>query len=716
MDNTVSRSPQPSVAELFNCLTDTYACLLGGSFPKHSPAHVAGVICSGLRGAVPGRDAEPGSAAGWELTCIGVSAVGRMLRGGASAEVASGWMETLRVLFEDMDLMSQLVHHFQTGDPIISHLAAKTASMCVFYHLNESGTLSSIWQKKCVQAFHSSPPGTELDACLWSLTEVLKKLLKGTPRAAVLGNLLQTFHCSLSALSSKLLLEVSKAERQSWVDLTFSGHWGATLYLLLDLLEALTAAGWMCDTEVCLRTQTIIQRHSSALLRTISCSCELFVKKRTLLLLKRTLFQKLGEDWSLGGAVSLGLKCTRLSCDRSVLAQCVLAAAADDWLYNVQVGPAAFFAGARRIQADEGQKPDGVMLRAISLILLKSVELQIQGAGAAGGVGRASDVGRHLHTLWGFLRQCWASLWERPHLCCWISLLFGEQDDDLMEAANTFLCIFLSYRRCSGLDDGAVLEAACASGCNPHCHFVLLLQSFSFDHSILLDFLISTETCFLEYFVLYLKYLREDWQGFTAACGGVHVLDCSSTDCCAGGGSAVTHKAGPDGVELSSCVQPVCCNPLEGGSNLGCGLRLVEYDSSDESDTEGIENPEVDPVTSVCMRNRCNVFVIKQDDNGPSVSLRQEHPDSSTPFLREWKSTLEQKASPSQRGQTCSGVAPLLGQATGDTFHRAVLCLSELRQVVTRLQAKKLFPYNPSSLLKLLSQVEKCNQLSHLSR
>ncbi|KAM4593753.1 protein Lines homolog 1 isoform 2-T2 [Odontesthes bonariensis] len=554
MDNTVSRSPQPSVAELFNCLTDTYACLLGGSFPKHSPAHVAGVICSGLRGAVPGRDAEPGSAAGWELTCIGVSAVGRMLRGGASAEVASGWMETLRVLFEDMDLMSQLVHHFQTGDPIISHLAAKTASMCVFYHLNESGTLSSIWQKKCVQAFHSSPPGTELDACLWSLTEVLKKLLKGTPR------------------------------------------------------------------------------------------------------------------------------------------------------------------GARRIQADEGQKPDGVMLRAISLILLKSVELQIQGAGAAGGVGRASDVGRHLHTLWGFLRQCWASLWERPHLCCWISLLFGEQDDDLMEAANTFLCIFLSYRRCSGLDDGAVLEAACASGCNPHCHFVLLLQSFSFDHSILLDFLISTETCFLEYFVLYLKYLREDWQGFTAACGGVHVLDCSSTDCCAGGGSAVTHKAGPDGVELSSCVQPVCCNPLEGGSNLGCGLRLVEYDSSDESDTEGIENPEVDPVTSVCMRNRCNVFVIKQDDNGPSVSLRQEHPDSSTPFLREWKSTLEQKASPSQRGQTCSGVAPLLGQATGDTFHRAVLCLSELRQVVTRLQAKKLFPYNPSSLLKLLSQVEKCNQLSHLSR
>ena len=193
---------------------------------------------------------------------------------------------------------------------------------------------------------------------------------------------MEAFDCSLSALSSKLLLEERKEEGQSLVDLTFSSHWGATVYLLLDLLEALTAASCMCETEVCQRTRTIIQSHSSALLLTISCSCDHSVKKRTLLLLKRTLSQKLGEDWSLG--VSTGLKYNNLSSDMSMLAQCVLTAVTDNWLQNVQVEPAAFFGGARHIQGDEGQKPDGVMLRAISLILLKSIELQIQRAGAAG--------------------------------------------------------------------------------------------------------------------------------------------------------------------------------------------------------------------------------------------------------------------------------------------------------------------------------------------
>ncbi|XP_072237217.1 protein Lines homolog 1 [Leuresthes tenuis] len=703
MDHTVSRSHQPSVAELFNCLTDTYTCLLRGSFPKHSTAYVASVIVSVLRGPVPDRDEEQCSEAQWELPCIGVTVVRRMLCGVASqslsAEVVSGWVEILRVLFDDMDLMSLLVHHFQTGDPIISHLAAKTVSLCVFYHLNESGIVSSIWQKKCVQVFHSSPAGTELDACLWSLTEVLKKLLKGSPQAALLGKLVEAFDCSLTALTSKLLLGERKEERQSLVDLTFSSHWGATVCLLLDLLEALTAASWMCETEVCLRTRTTIQSHSSALLMTVSCSCHHFVKKRTLLLLKRSLCQKLGEDWST--ALKYNLRP-----DLSMLAQCVLTAVTDNWLQNVQVEPAAFFGGARHVQGDQGHKPDGVMLRAISLILLKSIELQIQRAGAAESPVNLTDVfGRYLHSLWGFLGQRRASLRARPHLCCWISLLFGEQDDDLMEAASTCLCIFLTYRRCSGLDDGAVLEAACASGCNPHCHFVLLLQSISFDHSILLDFLISTETGFLEYFVLYLKYLREDWQGFTASCGGMHVLACSSTDSCVGGRAALTYPAVPDGVEFSSCVQPVCWSPPVGGS----GLRLVEYDSSDESDAEDVGNPGVDLVTSVCMRNGCNV--IKRDNNGPSVSIGQKQPDSATAFLRECSSPLEQQASRLQS----SKMAPLLGPATCETLNRAVVCLSELRRVVTRLHTKKLFPYNPSSLLKLLSQVEKCNQLSQLS-
>ena len=41
------------------------------------------------------------------------------------------------------------------------------------------GTVSPVWEQMCVQTFHNSAPGAELDACLWSLTEVLKRLLRG---------------------------------------------------------------------------------------------------------------------------------------------------------------------------------------------------------------------------------------------------------------------------------------------------------------------------------------------------------------------------------------------------------------------------------------------------------------------------------------------------------------------------------------------------------
>lgn len=62
-------------------------------------------------------------------------------------------------------------------------------------------------------------------------------------------------------------------------------------------------------------------------------------------------------------------------------------------------------------------------------------------------------------------------------------------------------------------------------------------------------------------------------------------------------------------------------------------------------------------------------------------------------------------------GDVDSGVLPgggAPGQVSSDTSARALRCLSELREVVTRLQMKKLFPYNPTSLLRLLDQVQNC--------
>uniref|UniRef100_A0A671V6W5 Lines homolog 1 n=1 Tax=Sparus aurata TaxID=8175 RepID=A0A671V6W5_SPAAU len=645
MEHTASCRERPTST----CLTDVYRCFQTGSCPSHSAAEAADEIFSMILPGGDGRCAPAGYCHGnrSELTYISLTLVEKII-----SSLTSRSLPPLVALYcADIERKPSTpqVCQFHAEDQIISHLAAKSVSAWVFYHLLKSGTVSPVWEQMCVQTFHNSAPGPELDACLWSLTEVLKRLLKGAHqgKTKILWKLLAVLDSSLSVLCSEFIREESREAAQCWMELTHSRLSGTTFCLLLDLLEVLTASSSIRGADGCLKSQRLTHIHSSALLTTISGSSQYFVKKRVLLLLKKAVLQKAGEDWALGEARLPGPKHDCFNSDMSVLSRSVLTAVAADWLQSVQVESASFFGGTRQIGANEGQKPDCVMLSGVSLLLLKSMELHIQ---TAAGVDSATEVYGYLQSLCGFLKKNRVELMEVAHPCCWVSLLFGEQDDDMMEALKALLSIFL-HHRLSGLDESSELEAACASGCNPHCHFLLLLRSISFDHSILLDFLISTETCFLEYFVLYLKYLRADWQGFTAACGKVSVSDCqlslqkSLPDSGAGDMFALTSK----------------------------GHRLVGYSSSDESEPENMD-----------CQDEFSALDGKQKISGaPHTS--------------------------------CPDAAPLSGQVTCATSVRAVLCLSQLREVVTRLQTKNLFPYNPSSLIKLLEQVQNCFQQSHLS-
>ncbi|KAM6942766.1 protein Lines homolog 1 [Xenentodon cancila] len=659
MEQTAARRDQ---------LARAYACFKDGSVPTQSSVHVASAVFSCVSGQVPLGDT-------WELTCLSLSLVKNiscgLLSHRVSADALLSWTETLRLLLEDMDLMSPLVALFQAEDPIISHLAAKTASECVFFDLVKCGKLSPAWQQRCVQAFHASPPAAELDACLWTVTAIFKKLLKGGHQE-FLGRLLAAFDCSVRTLFERFLPENTEELMRRW-----KRCWGTTFCLLLDLLEVLTASSLMCGGETGLTSHTISQKHWSALLTAVSCSSTYFVKKRTLLLLKRALCQRAGEDWSLERAPS------RLDLDMSEPARCVLTAVDHSWLQRVPVGAAAFFGGSREPRGDVGWRADDVMLRAVSLLLLKSIELHVQTEEAAW---------RYLQCLWEFLRQRSPVLTNVTHRCSWISLLFADQDDDLMDAARTSLSIFLRLRRRSDPDSPGVLEAACASGCSPHCHFLLLLQSVSFDHSILLDFLISSETCFLEYLVHYLKYLKEDWQGFTAACGG-SAVGSPRLQQSIPASRVPSHTDEPDAVSLGSSGQSVRCEPLVGGSGWPAGLRLVAYDSSDQSE-------DSEPESSLD---------VKQEAEGALPPIRPE-PSSPPASLADANSTRERtpESSPLPSTSTHEPVAAVSRQETCDALDRAVLCLSELRELLTRLQMKKLFPYNPSSLLKLLERVENC--------
>lgn len=206
------------------------------------------------------------------------------------------------------------------------------------------------------------------------------------------------------------------------------------------------------------------------------------------------------------------------------------------------------------------------------------------------------------------------------------------------------------------------VPAACEWGCNPHCHFTLLLQSLSFDHTVLLDFLISNETCFLEYCIHYLKHLRNNWQDFCNACCRIENSP-TETD-------TLSHADFPDVSATSQLPHDdLQCKVAEARPNL------VDYDISEDSEDEvsNLQNSRnaEEPVAEIDMRVSGEQSVPGSDDRVEKIS------SASTEGLSE----------------------------------KVVLCLTELRTVISRLHGRGLFPYNPSSLLKLLQAIETKGQL-----
>lgn len=226
------RSSEPPPTGL-DCLADVYRCFLAKSCPGQSAAAVARVIFSGVCALVPSEDANHVPAEqSQDFTCSCLTLVQKLSSTPTPRPPLSLFCtDVLGSLLQDLGVMSQLVspsrpvhaqsaagvHTFTsrvTGASLPERGADNRPSGCEEHvcvcslsrpHLGEDqdaltsyypeqhlqthqsrcgfqGTLAPGWLQTCVQAFHGSAPGCELDACLWSLTDVLKKLLKGAHR------------------------------------------------------------------------------------------------------------------------------------------------------------------------------------------------------------------------------------------------------------------------------------------------------------------------------------------------------------------------------------------------------------------------------------------------------------------------------------------------------------------------------------------------------
>lgn len=106
---------------------------------------------------------------------------------------------------------------------------------------------------------------------------------------------------------------------------------------------------------------------------------------------------------------------------------------------------------------------------------------------------------------------------EMP-LSQWVVQMFHDQDDFLIEGMVCCLDVAVGlFYRCSS-QNGPVSRST-LSPLRPTLTFVQFIHVVSHDPDVLLDLLVSNETCFLLYLLRFLKYIRRNWGEFVECCG-----------------------------------------------------------------------------------------------------------------------------------------------------------------------------------------------------
>lgn len=100
---------------------------------------------------------------------------------------------------------------------------------------------------------------------------------------------------------------------------------------------------------------------------------------------------------------------------------------------------------------------------------------------------------------------------ETP-LAQWVVQLFADQDDALVE--SMVCCVDVTVGLC--YRDSTLPDLR--RSLSPTVTFVQFLRAVSHDPDVLLDLLVSNETCFLLYLLRFLKYVRRNWPEFVAVC------------------------------------------------------------------------------------------------------------------------------------------------------------------------------------------------------
>ncbi|NWI00902.1 LINES protein, partial [Tichodroma muraria] len=643
------------------------------------------------------------------------------------------------VLLKETKIDSKLIHLLSCDDRLLSHLASQSLASLVYFQLKEEDALNVPWLSFSLHTLLGFPGNARVAGCLWTLAAILKETLKDAEGSGgVLKKLLAPLDVVLEEFYNAILLHHFDSHHYT------SPYSEATNNLIsfIDLLEALLAS--RTELEFPLRCQRILFLKVSYVLNIISSSIPYVIKKKFILLLKKCVLYKSRQDAKSG---SLFLQTPALCEDMLALSNAVLRVVNLTWLNQIPLsGKSSYFGSSGAAPGHDSQGgSDQTVLRALSLVVLKALEFKIHNSATEAEI--KGDFESSMSQLLMFWRShAKPSPQSHPvvHHCEWLSLVFMEQDDDMWEAAKALLLIYLKFDRlqCDAADNLSQKEEESwkflvhAGGYNPHCIFLFFLEKIAFDSTVLLDFLISSETCFLEYLVRYLKLLGKEWHQFVDVCNHFDTRCSTFHPVCSvepphrEKRSCVTGERLQNAVCEAETPTPMSLAPshncpvfraqqgdneaaewnqsdsLTGTDSVylpGSLQSLVNYDSSEDSEVESdgkecLVNTKQLPSNNEGEVRRRETGCSCRDDRNPRT------PEVSPPKL---------KGSRTSSCWTCMAsshnIAPLRVM-----LYKSTKCLEELQEAVSRLQRSRLFPYNPSALLKLLSHVEKMSKSMNL--
>lgn len=653
-----------------------------------------------------------------QLTVIDTM-LSRVLSDETETHAKEGYRELTEVLLQSVELDSKLMRMLQNSDKLLSHMAAKCLASLLYFQLREKKMLSNSWVTFCQKHLSESSESGEAVRCLWILTAVIKEILKDThsQRAESLKQLLTPFDITFEVFYNSLF-------SQHFGDFQSPSNLASSLMCFLELLELLVAS--RIHLKLHFRSQRMLFLKPHAL-DILAWPIPAFIKRKLVILVKKCLLCKVGEDLCREPASSLMSPDHLLDSDMLTLADTLLHAVhVGLWKALAVSGKPSCFGG------DEVQPgcrlrtgPDHVTLRAASLITVKSLEIKSQNCTSAAEMKVALQT--FMSELLAFLKPHLQPSLQPHNPCEWLSRVFIEQDDDMLEAAKASLSIYLQLTRewdaSASLtqEKEAWIRSTHGHGCNPHCVFLFFLKNVAFDSTVLLDFLISSETCFLEYFVKYLKLLQKDWAHFLSICKFFAAVE---SQC-----GMLVHDPVPSparGRSTSLTVPHAPASPV--GENT-CPWLPWASDASSESQSQVMMPKETLPVPANGPPSRTPQSLVDYDSseaseeettsehlaNSKQTSLCQERSEEIQGLPRTWEEQKEHSLEPLLSAESSSPFSAKGRVAADGTvwqvglFLRTVKCLEELQGAIYRLQEKNLFPYNPAALLKLLKGVEaKC--------